>query len=496
MKRISVLLTSLMFVVLLMIGQAFADKCKEPIVDEVSAFSDADRAVISDALNKLTIRGADARVQILSSYHNTKSVDEYKQMFQNKCKYWQAPDGGMKNNLILLLVVPKKTATGYYFGSAWNRFLSDNKPAVLSDMNARFRDGKLTEGILIGLKDIDNLISIDPATAKKSVVINNNAAADMSGVSHIMMWFLLILFIAGCGYAFFWYRNRQSQVRAEQREAMTERAKCTTAINSYATPLAIIKSKISNLTVGQEWIDDLTEKCTVVGVAFVKATTAFNALDKSDNNPGTPSLSAEEYKAIANRYRSVSHQFEEAQALLRNLESKYMHATSGRLFPDQKDTTDSGTQHRADGNPSESRGTNVRPASSSSSNNTGNNSPSTHYNRSVEDNRSNKNGDNTIIIMSNDSHHPNHKDDGVFDQRDWESQRSRDNNPVIIEPLVPEDRSSAGDGISTEWGKSGQGDGASAQWGKSGQGDGISGLFSNDSNEEKTSLWTGSGTTY
>lgn len=504
MKKTLVLFLVIMTASLFIVGQSFADKCKEPIVDEVSAFSESNLESISSEMNKLIVRGADVRVQILSSFHNMKSIDEYKEMFQDKCRDWQAPDGGMKNNLILLLVVPKKRITGYYFGTEWNRFLGANKSAVISDMNSRFRDGKLANGIIAGLRDINNLMSVDPTITKKPVVINNNAATDLSGVSHILGWLLFVLVISGCLWIFMRYRVRRAQSRTAQNNAKTERAKCTTAINGYTTPLALLKAKISKADFNQDWKDYLNAKRIAIESAFSVALTSFNSLIKSANDPEELGLTSEEYEAIARRYELVAKKFESAQVLLRELEIEYEQAVNGRDFPHSgKLRTTEFTQQQNE--KPVTHPINTRLGQKHSSVKTAQNGQATSQDlspirRSHRDDNQIIEGDTTIIMMDGIGHQ--HERD--FDQPDWQDQRSRHEGPVIIEPQEPELNHSQGDGISNDWGESGQGDGISSDWGKSGQGDGISASFTQESDDndnsspdrEESSTWTGSGTSY
>ncbi len=492
------------------VSQALADKCKDPIVDEVSAFSDADREAIGVAMNKLVVRGADVRVQMLSSYHNVNSIDEYKKMFQEKCSSWKSPDGGMKNNLILLLVVPKKQATGVYAGEQWRRHLESGKTAVFTDMNARFRDGKLVDGILVGLRDIDNLMSVDLANAKKPVVINNSTPTDMSGLWRVFGW-LLLLGTVGAGVWFFMHiRGRREQSSAAQRTAMTERAKCTQATNGYTTPLVLLKSKIASATFDQQWKDLLSAKCIDVEVAFKAASAAFNGLNKSANNPETPGLSVQEYEGMTLHYRSVSGKFDLAQSELSELESELKKAQSGKPFPAAKEPHEKAhvsetPKHHAEPDVS-GREPNVghrtedvrQPSASGGYGSHG----STHHHQPHRRDDVDRGGDTTIIVMSEDRH---------IDHPSWADQRSRhQDNPVIVEPENTRHGSpSQGDGISGNWGESGQGDSVSGEWGKSGQGDSVSGSWNqpdqetggsarntDDESSRGESLWSGSGTSY
>ena len=404
-------------------GQAIADKCKDTVVDEVSAFSEADRTTIDKAINKLVLRGADVRVQVLSSFHNTSSIDEYKMMFQGNCKYWQSPDGGMKNNLILLLVVPKKQVTGIYIGEQWRRYLENDKASIKRDMDGRFRDGKLAEGILVGLKNIDVLLSVDLASAKKPIVINNNTPADMSGLWSFFKWLLFIVALVIGGWFALRVHSRRTESRAAQREAMTERAKCVQAINGYTTPLALLKSKITTSEIEPNWSSRLNHSFTDVETAFTMASAAFKALDRSANNPETPRLSAQEYKDMALRYLDVFRKFESAQGKMSKIVADFKSALSGKpLSVSEEPRTEVHDRHFPAGLSPEPSSLKDGKASNPRRQSLGGyGTGQTPHHQESQPVPVERGGDTTIIVMNEERRD--------FDRRDWSEQRSRHSRP-------------------------------------------------------------------
>jgi uncharacterized membrane protein YgcG len=454
----------------------FADKCKDPIVDEVNAFSAEDITRVNSAINKLVLLGADPRVQVLSSYHNTKSVDEYKAMFQAKCPSWQAPDGGLKNNIVLFLIVPKKQATGFYYGEQWRRFLSSGKVANSTDMNARFRDGKFADGIVVGLENVADLVSVKPSQAGKPIVINH--PADYSGLWSFFKWALWFGVICVLGYVFWLIFRRREDVRGTQRDAATARAKCVQAMNSYTTPLAVLKAKILGAVITGAWKAYLNDLFEQTQQAFSRAAAEFNALNRSANNPDTPRLSSSEYGKMQSRYEKLSAMFETAQTSLEKAQAELARALRGepveKSFYEKAPRTESKKQDIP-----------VKPVQTKSSPQ----SAPIYGNHRYPQER--VHDDTTIVILNTTQEH--HHDDV------WGNQRTADPDvPVIVDPA---DIPSGGDGISTNWGKTGDGDGTSTAWGKSGDGDGVSSSWNNDSgtkdSEPSSSTWEGGqGTTY
>jgi hypothetical protein len=511
------MLKNMVVAVLLLIGllasPAFADKCKDPIVDEVNALSADDRSGIEAAVNKLVLRGADVRVQVLSSFHNTHSVDEYKAMFQAKCKSWQSPDGGFKNNAIVVLVVPKKKATGLYYGEQWRRSLEEGKTSVFTDMNGRFRDGKIGEGIVVGLDDVDGLLSVKVADAGKPVVIDNRKPTDFSGFWKVLGWIVTLGALGVLVFAGLWFYRQREERRGAQRDARTERAKCSQALNGYTTSLAVLKAKIAGATLSGEWKSRLNELFNQVEQTYARASAAFNALSRSANDPETPGLSVQEYQAMQERYRGVAGQFEQADDARDKLDRQFKRAQSGEPFPGSKpveepvrpaaaerETVSPSPVRNAQAVPppvQETRPGQVTPPQASGS--SGQAYQPQYRGGQHHDHR--HEGDTTVVVVNAETVNPVPYPYGDS----WAHDRHREpDRPVIVEPPEPDvyTRPSQGGDISGDWGKTGQGDGVSGDWGKSGSGDRVSGSWTEpvvavrDEPATPTSWDSSPGTTY
>lgn len=474
------------FAFLLCIGYftapAYADKCKDPTVDEVSGLSSDDTARIQSAMNKLVLLGADVRVQVLSSYHRNgagemnASLLDYKKMMQAKCSPWQAPDGGMKNNLILFLIAPKQQDTAIYYGSQYLGQLRSHDTATISDMNARFRDGDLAGGIIQGLTTVYDLVSIKVADRGKSVVINN--PADFSGLWSFFKWMLALAAFGGIGYAIYFAYRRYTDGREAQRAAQTERAKCTTAMNGYETPLAVLKSKIATASVGADWKWHIANLVAKTEKAFAEAAGAFNALSRSANDPSTGWLSAVEYNGMASRYAHVAKLFATANDSLVDAQHALERAIAGEPLVRSTIQQEAGGQDNGSkkGNGGNRRGSSLfRQRSSGRGGERGNASatPQTQPTPQPQGNGIERH-DTTVIVVDRDNNDPLR-----YDDPSWRSRRREEPDvPVIVEPADPQpSRSSQGDGTSGRWGDSGDGGGASTLLGTSGDGDGVSGKW-------------------
>jgi len=476
-------MTTLFLLVWLFASSAFADKCKDPIVDEVSAFTSADLVSIQNAQAKLSVQGIDSRIQILSSYHRSskdgpmmKSINEYKNFMLGRCTSWQSTDKGLKNNMVLFIVVPKKQDTSVIPGDGVAGKI--NKKLIENDMNARFRDGKIADGIVVGLNDVADLISVKPSQVGKPVVINH--PTDYSGLWKVMMFgggFISFVFVVWLISLLF--RKREVS-RGAQRDAQTERVKCTQATNSFETPVALLKAKINKAQVSVEWKARLEDKLDQTITAYSHALSSFDALNRSSNNPDTPRLSEAEYQKMQTRYAEVVDLFELADEKRSDTERELRRAFAGESIiksasvvntATRRYETNSGTKQQGKVVPKKT----VQPVAVAH----GNHSPG--------------NSSTVVILNDHDHYSPHHH----YDDPLWSSKRTQEpDRPVIVDPT--ENKKSEGDGSSTGWGKTSDGDGSSTSWGKSSQGDGGSTSWNDDKKDDDlSSSWSGgSGTSY
>ncbi len=431
--------------------QAFADKCKDPIVDETNLLDASAKEQLQNGMAALTNLGADVRVLFLSSYHRNdqgemnKNLAEYRDTMLAKCKSWKAADGGFKNNLILFTVVPKKKSHAVYYGGQWSPRLSSNEARYNNDMSGRFRDGDTVGGVLIGISDVADLISVKPSQEGKAVVINH--PANFSGLWKVFGWIIALGAIGLLAWLAFWIFGQTEKRRAAQREAQTERGRCSQALNAIEGLLAILKAKIAQASLPSNWVRVINESLDRAEASYNEAAARFNGLNRSSNNPDTPRLSVTEYSAMKNRYAGAATLFANAEQLIAQTEENLRSALRGDE-PKRNAPTQDPPVPQMPTNPV----------------NTGA--------QTVHDRHTKTHHKETIIIRDSPVIIPTPI---VIDDRDrdrpmedrWTTQRHRDPDvPVIV------DEPSKGGGEQRDWGISGKGGGTEHSWGASGSGGG------------------------
>lgn len=453
---------------------AFADKCKDPIVDEVSALSSGDLERVERARTALTASGADVRVQVISSFHRTpsgemnKSIEAYKDQMLGKCRSWQAADGGMKNNLVLVIVAPKQKRTYVGAGSQWDRTLSqDRKSQIVNTMNARFRDGKVGDGIVAGLAHMTDLASVKPSQENRPVTINQ--AGDYSGISSFLKWALFLAALGAIVLGGLWFYRQHERRRTAQRNAQTERGRCTQSLNNHEEPMAVLDAKVKQAALGDDWKAHLNDLMDQTRERYRVASSEFGAINRGTNNPDTPRLSVEEYEGMRGRYKLVAEKFAEADRMLGTVDNELRRALRGDpvvVAPIRKEPV-AASQPAAGGQ--------VPPRTAPAPQNMSRKERRAAQRSASHTGTSGGGGAKTV-------HHHHHHDDGpgfvtgvvvgtVLSDNHHHHDRDRPSDPVIAQPDFPSERGRSGGGeVSADWGKSSEGSGVEKSWGESGSG--------------------------
>src|SRR3990172_5939650 len=119
-----------------------AQDCDRLVVDEAGVFGSGIGQVES-AAQELVNAGADVRVLTVRDFGGRANLDLYEADPEARCASWRAPDGGMKNNLIVFIVsFADSRGAGLYYGSLWKRTLDQQWNGIMTDeVVPRLRDG-------------------------------------------------------------------------------------------------------------------------------------------------------------------------------------------------------------------------------------------------------------------------------------------------------------------------------------------------------------------
>jgi uncharacterized membrane protein YgcG len=302
------------------------------------AFAQCDSAIVDDAnvLNSahvqtavLALQGAGADVRVLSVEHVVANLDRMKAAKQASCLSWQSADGGMKNNLVVLMVAVKDRKVGLYYGSQWNPVLDSQWNRIESEkMKPRFRDGDFTGGIVAALDSIQQLIeaSNHPVSSGGPVIVQASPT-DYTGMSRVVglivsAGVLCLLILLGAAFLVDRKKRRDAVSMARQKAiiAQQEVVALIGRLTSDFAAFAILALEPSRVTTVRSLIDS--------------AASQYSALKQSSTaDPDQDGLTAGQYSSIAESYEKILADLRQAQKLMGNQDASGSRSKPRRSAP-------------------------------------------------------------------------------------------------------------------------------------------------------------------
>lgn len=349
MKMRILLVLLLLGVIVLTPGVALAQSidCDSLVVDGAGVFGPGIDQVKSKA-NELEKLGADPRIRTIQTFGSSGNLDNYVQHMQDQCPSWRAPDGGRKNNLVVLIVAVSDRKTGLYYGDQWSQALDSSWTAIQADrMNPRFRDGDFADGFVAGLTEMTRLIDLQvhpqaypvvvqqpaPQQPPQVVVVQQPAQPqspppDYKGLWQVLGWLLVI--VAAFVALFFVWRlisrllTEQAKRRAAQQKASVAKQAAAGRIVNWDTEYARVEALLNQLSgqVKESELEALRQKLARADELNSNASIAYNDADQSAGDPGRPGLTVDEYQVVEQTFEEVLETLRQAEQLLREVEGR------------------------------------------------------------------------------------------------------------------------------------------------------------------------------
>lgn len=328
--------------------------CDAVVVDQANVFGNG-QSQVETAANRLVQLSATVRIRTITSFGSAGNLDNYEARLEKDCASWRAPDGGTKNNLIVLIIAVEERETGLYAGSQWTQVVGNNWNRIQSDlMNPRFRDGDFAGGFVAGMDELARLINaeIRPATAapviqqpaapiaapavptpvqQPAVVVVQQPSTPAEPVDFSGLWQVLLLFgsigavvaIAVAIYSAYTKRKTEEEHRATaQQRARIAQQGAAERITNWSLP-------DSEFAVTQALVGSLSSQASEADLAPLQktlkeaddlasgASTSYNSKKQSAGDPDTPGLSVFQYENIEDNFTSVLKLMEQAEEKLR-----------------------------------------------------------------------------------------------------------------------------------------------------------------------------------
>jgi uncharacterized membrane protein YgcG len=288
--------------------------CDSIVVDNAQVMKGAG-ARVENAAQKLINAGADVRIRTFNTMDGAANLDRFEKSIEAVCPSWTAPDGGMKNNLVVLMVAVKERKVGYYYGSQWGSVLSSRWTMIESNfMKPRFRDRDYVGGFVNSLDETTRLIE---ARTQAVVVVPSSPTpieppADLSGLWVVLGCLLVVVVVGALGWFVYNLIVQRNQVREERLRA---RQRAIIAQQGVASLMVQLDQDFSAFEA------DCSDKQRISKVKDIlaSASESFNRLNQMTSaSPQSEVLSQSQYLEIAEPYESLLNDLKSAQRLMRN----------------------------------------------------------------------------------------------------------------------------------------------------------------------------------
>jgi uncharacterized membrane protein YgcG len=196
--------------------------CNTVISDQSNILPEAQSTNINSAASALAAQGADPHVIVTNNIGS--SVEQLLKQLHANCPSWQSENGGVKNNLVVMIVSPARHKFGLFFGNEWNKALSDHVESIKMDFMApNFRRGDIAGGIIVGLRQVSNQITAFSDAALHPQIhqtVVNNQATDMNGLWTFFQIIAALLSVSGIIILAVYLLNGRRKRKAAQLSAI------------------------------------------------------------------------------------------------------------------------------------------------------------------------------------------------------------------------------------------------------------------------------------
>ena len=252
---------------------------------------------IEQPAQELVMAGADVRVRVIPKL-SAATLEAEELQDEAHCQSWQAPRGGRKPNLIVVLVTEDDRKGAIFFGAQWKTALQSRKEVIESDiLSAHLQQNDIPGGIAAALVEMHHLILNPPPASAAS-------EEPLPEPSSPVRWMVMAAVALAAGGALLWWiRRRRVQARAErERRAAAQQA----AILAKQQATQICK-EVSALDASAN---------PPAAAAIAAAVESFHRLGTGPGDPADSTLTCAQYQAIGQQYQSVVLELKRGETIL------------------------------------------------------------------------------------------------------------------------------------------------------------------------------------
>lgn len=293
-------LYALLAAILLLVGaiHLHAQDCDALVVDQANILG-SNLVQVGRGAQALVNQGADVRVRTFQTANG--NLDLLVDNITRRCNSWQNASGGRKSTL-LVLAVSMDHKVGIYYGSTWNKALSDHYNRIKQQyMVPRLKDRNFAGAFIAAEEQISKRIAaaqdeaLHPAV---STTNNNYQSHDYSGVWKLVLFLLALGGLTWLVLAIVLRKRQESASReSAQGEAVQARNRAAAAVRKLEDEIRSRQALVSG---------DTPEYIKKASAYLDRASTEFSRLSQSvKSDPDTDGLPVSSYAVMAKGYESI-----------------------------------------------------------------------------------------------------------------------------------------------------------------------------------------------
>lgn len=324
-----------------------ADQCESRVFDTTGKLTGI--SSVDAAANTLTSAGAEVRIRVISidEVKSAGNIDRYVAAMAKRCLSWQSPNGGLKNNLIVVVVTPPIQEDGKpvtYSGvlspeRGTYASLIPQTAAIRKQMSPVLKIGDIGGALRIGITAIHGVIAqsaapaapvrtetrqqapIAPAAPQQVTVINEKPT-DWSGFIAFMKFLFGLGALGGLGYLGYLFWSKKEKARGAKQAARMRHNACTNLVNELNDLLEksgrILDSFVSAMDASE--FNKLRLTLDGMKARYSTASRAYVGTDDQSLDPERNGLSEVEYERIERVYESQLASLQDLETEIRQFD--------------------------------------------------------------------------------------------------------------------------------------------------------------------------------
>jgi len=296
------------------------------VVDEAGIFGNS-LGDVEQAAKDLAGKGADVRVRTINTFSPEANLDRYEALVEQQSPSWLAPEGGLKNNMIIVLIALQERQVGLYYGDYWTDIIGNQWMPIQQDVMAPlFAQGNYAAGTIRGLNEIQNLISEGPPSPSDTTPTAQTSPPGVAsgGGGGWIIAVIVVVFVGAIVALILFLIHRQNRARriAASQQAVLAKQAAASGINQLLEAVQMLEIKV-DVTSGKaaDAASDLKNGLEKAKKLLDISAQRYSELSHSAGDPENPRLAETQLKLVGEEYRKILDNLREVREAVNIVEA-------------------------------------------------------------------------------------------------------------------------------------------------------------------------------